>query len=103
MPSKSAKPPIDAQMPMAGAAALSLVESMLLILKDNGTLATHDIDEIFEMAIDAHDNSTSERENSFHANVANILRVLRTQGNSVRLPESRQAPLTKRTLPEGRD
>lgn len=100
MPPKHAQPPIDARAPVAGAAALSLVESILLILKDNGTLAAHDIDEIYEMAIDAHENSIPAKDNLFHVNVANILRVLRTQGNAVRLPEARQADPTRRTVPD---
>lgn len=103
MPSKHVQPPDDGQTPTAGAAALSLVESMLLILKDNGTLAAHDVDEIYEMAIDAHENSTSAGANSFHVNVANILQVLRTQGNSVRLPAARQTDPTKKRLPDGQD
>lgn len=71
---------------ICGAAALSLLEAIILTLKDKGALSDIEIDEAFMAAIRAHQERPDAAEGGFHGLVASTLEVLRVEGNSVRVP-----------------
>lgn len=71
-----------------GAVALSLLEAIILTLRDTGLLSEAEIDDAFVAAIDAHADRAegSGEDAAFHGDVRDALRRLRTHGNAVRLP-----------------
>jgi len=71
---------------LAGSAALSLVEAMILALVEKKIIEPHDVDEMFYDAIAAHEQHAENGESpQFNKAVASLLRRLHSEGNSVRL------------------
>ncbi|MEM6941924.1 MAG: hypothetical protein AAF943_18150 [Pseudomonadota bacterium] len=65
-----------------GMAGLSLLEALILTLREKGAVTDDELDCAFDAAIAAHDGQTGE----YHAAAALLLRKLQVEGNSVRLP-----------------
>lgn len=63
------------------AAALTLVESLLVTLETSGVLSAEDIDEVYETAIAAHRRADDP---SADVRAAELLERIHTKGNSVR-------------------
>lgn len=70
---------------VCGAAALSLLEALILTLRERNALTDVEIDDAFLAAIDAHVETPDAGAESFHRRVGDVLELLRTKGNSVRL------------------
>ena len=68
-----------------GIAALSLLEAIILTLRERGLLTDLEIDEAFAAAIDAHVRRHAAHTVTENQRVAGILHRLRVHGNSVRL------------------
>ncbi len=70
-----------------GAAALAIVESLLLALNDRNVLPEHEIVGILKDAASAHSNaSATPAERGHHAAVADLINKILAGGNSVRRP-----------------
>ena len=67
------------------AAALSLLEAVILILRDRQLITEDELDDAFEAAIAAHEENRQEHATSTNARVARLLTRLRVHGNAVRL------------------
>lgn len=68
-----------------GIAALSLLEAIILTLKERGLLTDDELDDAFAAAIDAHLYRHSAHSDDDNRVAASILHRLRVHGNSVRL------------------
>lgn len=80
-----ATPPDPPAASAYGIAALSLLEAIILTLKERGLLTEDEIDDAFAAAIDAHLYRHAAHSASENKRVASILSTLRVHGNSVRL------------------
>jgi hypothetical protein len=70
---------------VAGLAALSICESLLLALSDHKTLSEWEILGILRDAADSHANVPEASDAAhFHAEVAAVIRKIIARGNSVR-------------------
>ena len=71
---------------IAGGAALSLLEALILTLQDKNMIEDHEIDAMFEAAINAHKHHEQEsRQSAIHGRIAVVLQRMQIHGNSVRL------------------
>jgi hypothetical protein len=75
-------PPHD----IAGTAALSICESLLLALNDRNILPEADIIGILKDAASAHENTPPGDDDALHAGVAALINAILDGGNSVRRP-----------------
>lgn len=71
---------------IAGTAALTICESLLLALNDHKILPEEDIVGILKDAADAHENSPAGDRDALHAAVARLINGILAGGNSVRRP-----------------
>jgi hypothetical protein len=69
----------------AGAAALTLVESLLIHLQETKMLDTAGRDQIFEAAINAHEEAQRTDKTSPHAAIARLLRKLQSNADGVQV------------------
>ncbi|MEM1149177.1 MAG: hypothetical protein AAGI03_01265 [Pseudomonadota bacterium] len=74
-------PHTDTDRTALGMATLSLLEALILILREKELISDEDLDEAFEAAIAAHRTAEEDK----HAAAAAMLETLRVEGNSVRL------------------
>jgi hypothetical protein len=63
-------------------ASLTLLESLILELKDKGALSSEEIIGVFEDARDAHRNSDDKSSGDFHANVAKTIDLMLKDGDA---------------------
>tara|TARA_R110002096_G_scaffold126384_9_gene273230 strand:- start:235 stop:483 length:249 start_codon:yes stop_codon:yes gene_type:complete len=70
---------------VAGISALSLVEALLLQLMEKGVLSGDEVDEAFYAAIDAHQTAYCDYGDIINKRVAEKLKILMVNGNSVKL------------------
>lgn len=76
-----------------GAVALSVCESLLLVLEERGVLDQLEIDGLLEDVESAHRNHAAEGDDrSFHDSVADVVQEMRRGGNSVRLLRKLRSP-----------
>jgi hypothetical protein len=75
-------PPND----IAGRAALSICESLLLALNDHKILPEKEIVGILRDAASAHDIASDDEQGETHAAVAALINAILAGGNSVRRP-----------------
>lgn len=68
-----------------GIAALSLLEALILVLKERELITDAAMDEAFDAAIEAHRSANGVHSPRENARAARILHRLRVEGNSVRL------------------
>lgn len=68
-----------------GIAALSLLEALILVLLERGTLTDDELDVAFNAAIGAHRSHNGGTRGSNNVAVARLLERLQVHGNSVRL------------------
>jgi hypothetical protein len=71
---------------IAGAAALSICESLLLALSDHKILPEHEIVGILKDAANAHENAASGADDALHKAAADLINGILAGGNSVRRP-----------------
>ena len=72
-----------------GISALSLLEAIILVLRDKQLLTEDELDDAFNAAIDAHQHRNEQHSNDQNRLAATILDRLRVHGNSVRLDGER--------------
>ena len=73
---------------IAGAAALSIVEALLLSLNDRDILPEREVLGILVDAAAAHGNAHLEADHDvFHADVERMINAILASGNSVRRPK----------------
>ena len=68
-----------------GISALSLLEAIILVLRDKALLTDEDLDDAFSAAIDAHEYRNAHHSSDQNRLAALVLDRLRVHGNSVRL------------------
>lgn len=68
-----------------GVAALTLLEAVILTLRERQVISEDELDDAFAAAIGAHRNSADAGGSGLNRSAARILERLRTEGNSVRL------------------
>jgi hypothetical protein len=66
-------------------ASLTLLESLILELKDKGMLSSEEITGVFEDARDAHKNSDDKSSGDFHANVARTIDLMLKGGDTTNI------------------
>lgn len=71
--------------PAHGAAALSLLEALLLVLLERGVLSGDELDDAFLAAIAAHRREDGVARDAKHDAAARLIERLRMHGNAVRL------------------
>lgn len=71
------------QTDVAGIAALTLVESLMIHLEEKGVVTPAERDQIFDTAIDAHVEANGQDESSPHQSVVALLRTLRDRSDGV--------------------
>ncbi len=69
---------------IAGTAALSICESLLLALSDSNILPESEISGILKDAAAAHEYASDEENAEMHAGVASLINEIRTGGHFVR-------------------
>jgi hypothetical protein len=69
----------------AGAAALTLVESILIHMRETKMLDAEGRDQVFEAAINAHEEAQKTDKTSPHAAVARLLRKLQANADGVQV------------------
>lgn len=71
------------QKDLAGIAALTLVESLMIHLEEKGIVTAPERDQIFDTAIDAHREANKEDDATAHQAVVALLRTLRDRSDGV--------------------
>jgi len=66
-------------------ASLTLLESLILELKDKGILSSEEIIGVFEDARDAHKNSDNKGPGDFHGNVAKTIDLMLKDGDATNI------------------
>ncbi|MDF0601932.1 hypothetical protein P1J78_14400 [Psychromarinibacter sp. C21-152] len=77
---------MTAQHDIAGTAALSICESLLLALNDHKILPEKEIVGILRDAADAHGHASTGSDDDLHTAVAQLINGIIAGGNSVRRP-----------------
>ena len=72
-----------------GICALSLLEALILIMREKSLITEDELDDAFEAAIDAHRQRHEQHSGDQNQYAAQILDRLRVHGNSVRLDGDR--------------